>query len=162
MFFNYWITYSRPRILVLLKALLFFFFPEKTDQHSRVKTGPYLQSPRQVVYTWPHSLLTQRQSQFTLNSTSSTKSWSHELYTTQLLSFTPRKIVFHSSRTLWQQLPVLPYLSLMGIRSGSKWLFPLLPTPPPQPPWSHQGIISNRKKTHKTLLHGSLYKCLRR
>ena len=146
MFFNYQITYSRPRILVLLKALLFFFSPEKTDQHSRVKTGPHLQSPRHVVYTWPHSLLTQRQSQFTLNSTPSTKSWSHELYTTQLLSFTPRKIVSHSSQTLWQQLPVLPYLSLMGIRPGSKRLFPLLPTPPLQPPCSHQGIISNRKK----------------
>ena len=149
MFFNYQITYSRPRILVLLKALLFFFPPEKTDQHSRVKTGPYLQSPRHVVYNWPHSLLTQRQSQFTLNSTPSTKSWSHELYTTQLLSFTPRKTVSHSSRTLWQQLPVLPYLSLMGIRPGSKRLFPLLPTPPPQPPCSHQGIISNRKNRTK-------------
>lgn len=156
MFSNYQLTYSRPRILVLLKALLFFFFfSEETDQHSRVKTGPYLQSPRHVAYTWPHSLLTQRQSQFTLNSTSSTKSWSHEFYTTQLLSFAPRKIVPHSFWTLWRQLPVLPCLSLMGSGQEPSGCFPFSPQYHPHHP-AHTKALFLTEKTHKTLLHSSL------
>ena len=54
MFFNYWITYSRPRILVLLKALLFFFFFQKRQISTvELKLAPISKAPDKLYIPGP-------------------------------------------------------------------------------------------------------------